>query len=138
MTFLPEWKIAQFKGDPLQCHEWYGQFKSQIDSQSHTDDLMLTYLKTLVTGKEKIAIEFAYSCLMYKYARTTFEREFGLPRAVSSAHLDNLSNFSPLNVHSSHTIFNYSAAISRLVGVFMSLSYAADLMNASLLNQWVV
>ena len=31
---LPEWKLAQYNGDPLQWHEWYGQFKSAIDSQS--------------------------------------------------------------------------------------------------------
>ena len=31
---LPEWKLSQYSGDPLQWHEWYGQFKSAIDSQS--------------------------------------------------------------------------------------------------------
>ena len=36
---LPEWKLAQYNGDPLQWHEWYGQFKSAIDSQSLTDDV---------------------------------------------------------------------------------------------------
>ena len=53
---LPEWKLVQFNGDPLQWHEWYGQFKSAIDSQSLTDDVKLTYFKTLVAGKAKIAI----------------------------------------------------------------------------------
>ena len=53
---LPEWKLAQYNGDPLQWHEWYGQFKSAIGSQSLTDDVQLTYLKTLATGKAKIAI----------------------------------------------------------------------------------
>ena len=48
---LPEWKLSQYNGDPLQWHEWYGQFKSAIDSQSLTDDVKLTYLKTLVTVK---------------------------------------------------------------------------------------
>ena len=50
---LPEWKLAEFIGDPLKWHEWYGQFKSAIDSQSLTDDVKLTYLKTFVTGKAK-------------------------------------------------------------------------------------
>ena len=62
---LPEWKLAEFNGDPLKWHEWYGQFRSAIDSQSLTDDGKLTYLKTLVTGKAKIAIaDFAYCGLM--------------------------------------------------------------------------
>ena len=44
---LPEWMLSEYNGDPLQWHERYGQFKSAIDSQSLTDDLKLTYLKTL-------------------------------------------------------------------------------------------
>ena len=52
--------------------EWYGQFKSAIDSQLLTDDVKLTYIKTLVTGKAKIAIaEFAYFGLMEKDALRT-------------------------------------------------------------------
>ena len=50
---LPEWKLSQYNGDPLQWHEWYGQFKSAIDSQSLTDDVKLTYLKTLIQVKLK-------------------------------------------------------------------------------------
>ena len=135
---LPEWKLAEFNGDPLKWHEWYGQFKSAIDSQPLTDDVKLTYLKTLVTGKAKIAIaEFAYCGLMYKDALRTLERKFGQPQAVVSAHLDKLSNFPPLKMHNSDNIINYSAAISSLVGVFKSLSYDADLKSASLLNQAV-
>ena len=135
---LPEWKLAEFNGDPLKWHEWYGQFKSAIDSQSLSDDVKLTYLKTLVTGRAKIAIaEFAYCGLMYKDALRTLERKFGQPQAVVSAHLDKLSNFPPLKMHNSDNIINYSAAISSLVGVFKSLSYDADLKSASLLNQAV-
>ena len=115
---LPELKLAQCNGDPLQWHEWYGQFKSAIDSQSFTDDVKLTYLKTLVTGKAKIAIaEFAYCGLMYKDALRTLERKFGQPQAVVSAHLDKLSNFPPLKMHNSDNIINYSAALSSLVTV---------------------
>ena len=58
---LPEWKLSQYNGDPLQWHEWFGQFKSAIDAQSLTDDIKLSYLKFLVTGKAKTTIaEFAY------------------------------------------------------------------------------
>ena len=135
---LPEWKLAEFNGDPLKWHEWYGQFKSAINSQSLTDDVKLTYLKTLVTGKAKIAIaEFAYCGLMYEDARRTLECKLGQPQAVVSAHLDKLSNFLPLKMHNSANIINYSAAISKLVGVFESLSYDSDLKSASLLNQAV-
>ena len=86
---LPEWKLSQYSGDPLQGHEWYGQFKSAIDNQSLTDDVKLTYLKTLVTGKAKTAIaEFAYCGEMYKDAPRIIEGKFDQPQAVVSEHLD--------------------------------------------------
>ena len=108
--------------------------KSAIDSQSFTDDVKVTYLKTLVTGKAKIAIaEFAYCGLMYKDALRTLDR----PQAVVSAHFDKLSNFPSLKMHKIDNIIKYSAAISSLVGVFESLSYDADLKSASLINQAV-
>ena len=34
---LDERKLSQYSGDSLQWHEWSGQFKSAIDSQSLTD-----------------------------------------------------------------------------------------------------
>ena len=132
---LPEWKLSQYNDDPLQWHEWFGQFKSAIDAQSLTDDVKLTYLKTLVTEKAKTAIaEFAYCGVMYKDALKTLERKFGQPQPVVSAHLDKLSSFPPLKMHNSDNIINYSATISSLVGVFKSLSYDSDLKSASLLN----
>ena len=58
---LPELKLEQYNGDPLQWHEWIGQLRSAIDSAPLSNDVTLTYLKTLVTGKAKTAIaEFAY------------------------------------------------------------------------------
>ena len=135
---LPDWILSQYNGDPLQWHEWFGQFKSAIDSQSLSDDVKLTYLKTLVTGKAKTAIaEFAYSGVMYKDALKSLERKFGQPQAVVSANLDKLSSFPPLKMHNSDNIINCSATISSLVGVFKSLSYDSDLKSASLLNSAV-
>ena len=132
---LPEWKLSQYNGDPLQWHEWYGQFKSAIDSQSLTDDVKLTYFKTLVTGKAKTAIaESAYCGAMYKDALRTLDRKFGQPQAVVSAHLDQLSSFPPLKMQNSDNIINYSGCISSLVGVLKSLSYDSDLKSAALLN----
>ena len=135
---LPEWKLAQFNGDPIQWHEWFGQFKSAIDSSPLTDDVKLTYLKTLVTGKAKVAIaEFAYCGSMYKDALKTLERKFGQPQAVVTAYLDKLTNVPPLKMHNSDSIISYAATVSALVGVFRSLNYVQDLSSASLLGQAV-
>ena len=135
---LPEWKLAQYCGDPHQWHEWSGQFKSAIDSAPLTDDVKLTYLKTLVSGKAKTAIaEFAYCGAMYKDALKTLERKFGQPQTVVSAYLDKLANYSPVKMHNSDSIISYSATVSSLVGVFRSLNYVQDLSSASLLGQAV-
>ena len=135
---LPEWKLAQYSGDPLQWHEWFGQFKSAIDSAPLTDDVKLTYLKTLVSGKAKTAIaEFAYCGIMYKEALKTLERKFGQPQTVVSAYLDKLTNYPPLKMHNSDSIISYSATVSSLVGVFRSLNFLQDLSSASLLGQAV-
>ena len=92
--------------------------QSAIDSQSLTDDVKLTYLKTLVTGKAKTDIaEFAYCGAMYKDALRTLERKFGQPHVVVSLHLNNFSSFPPLKMHNSDNIINYSRCISSLVAL---------------------
>ena len=133
---LPEWKLAQFNGDPLQWHEWFGQFKSAIDSSPLSDNVKLTYLKTLVTGKAKTAIaEFAYCGTMYKDALKTLERKFGQPQAVVSGLFGQISECS--TCENSESIISYATTIGSLVGVFRSLNYVQDLSSASLLSQAV-
>ena len=78
--------MSKYSGDPMQWHEWFGQFKSAMDSRSLTDDVKLTFLKTLVTGRTKTAIaEFAYCGKMYKGALKTLERNFGPTQEVVSS-----------------------------------------------------
>ena len=115
---IPAWKIAQNNGDSIQWHECFDQIKCAIDSAPLTDDVKLTYLKTLVTGKTKTAIaEFAYCGTMYGDALKTLERKFGQPQAVVTAYLEKLANFPPVKMHNSEGIVSYSATICSLVGV---------------------
>ena len=135
---LPEWKLTQFDGNPLNWHEWFGQFTSTVDSAILSDDEKLTYLKTLVVGKAKSAIaEYSYSGVLYNDALATLQRKFGQPHAVVGAHLDKLSNFPPLKMHNSENVIGFSSAISGLVAVFKSLSFNDDLKSVNLLNQAV-
>ena len=81
--------VVPLQWGSLQWHEWHGQFKSAIDSQSLTDYVKFTYLKKLVTGEEKPAIaEFAYCSAMCKDELRTLESTFDQLQAVVSAHLD--------------------------------------------------
>ena len=128
----------QFNGDPLQLHKCYGHFKGAIDSQSVTDDVKLTFLKTLVTGKAKITIaKIACFSLMYTDALRSFECKFGMPQALVCGLSDKVSTFLSLKMHNGDKIINFSAAITRLIGVFTSISIDTDLKSASLINQVV-
>ena len=132
---LPEWKLVQYSGDRRQWQEWFGQFKSAIHSAPLTDNVKLTYLKTLDSGKAKTPFdEFAFCGAMYKDALKTMERKFGQPQTVVSAYLDKLANYPSQNVNSD-SITSYSATVSSLVGVFRSLNYVQGLSSASLLGQ---
>ena len=105
---LREWSLSQYNGDPLLLYEWSGQIKSALDSQSLTDDVKLTYLKTLVTGKAKITIaEFTYCGVIYKDALKKLECKFGQPHTVVSAHLDKLGSLPPLKMRNSDNILLY-------------------------------
>ena len=110
---LPEWKLSSFDGSPLQWPEWFGQFKSAIDAKVLSDNVKLTYLKTLVSGKAKNAIaDFAYSGVFYKDILKTLERKFGQPQTIVAAHLEKFSNFPPLKMHNSDSIISFTSCIS--------------------------
>ena len=133
---LPEWKLTQFDGNPLNWHEWFGQFISTVDSAILSDDEKLTFLKMLEVGKAKSAIaEYSYSGVLYKDALATLQRKFRQPHAVVGAHLDKLSNFPPLKMHNSENVVSFSSTISGLVAIFKSLSFNDDLKSVNLLNQ---
>ena len=120
---------SKHDGNSLEWYEWIGQFRSAVDSQSTLlDDVKLTYLKTLVTGKAKLAIaDVAYSGRMYRDALRVLEQKLGQPQTVVSAHLEKLNSVPPVKMHNSESINNFSCVILSLVGVFKSLSYEKDL-----------
>ena len=135
---LPEWKLTQFDRNPLNWHEWFGQFILTVDSAIFSDDEKLTYQKMLVVGKAKSAIaEYSNSGVLYKYALATLQRKFGQPRAVVGAHVDKLRILPPLKMHISESLIGFSSTISGLVAVFKYLSFNDDLKNVNLLNQAV-
>ena len=125
---LPEWKLSSFDGNPLQWPVWFGQFKSAIDAKVISDDIKLTYLKTLVSGKAKNAnAEFAYSGIFYEDALKTLERKFGQPQTIVWVHLEKLSSFPPIKMHNSESIISFASCISSIVAVLKSLGHEYDL-----------
>ena len=128
--------MSYFDGNPLQWPDCFGQFKSATDAKVLSDDVKVTYLKTLVSGKAKNAIaEFAYSGVFYKDALKTLERKFGQPQTIVAAHLEKRSNFLPLKMHNSESIISFASCISSLVAVLKLLGNEYDLKSTSVSNQ---
>ena len=120
----------------MQWPEWLGQFKSAFDAKALSDDVKLTYLEDLVSGKAKSAIvEFGYSGIVYMDALKTLERKFGQPQTIVATHLEKLSNFPPLKMHNSENIISFASCISSLVAVLKSLGYEYDLKGTLFLNR---
>ena len=116
-------------------HELYGQLRNAIDSQSLTDDFILTYFKTLVTGKAKTArAEFRFCVAMYNGAMRSLEHNFGQTQMVVKAHFDKFRCVPTLKLLDSNIITNYSGCISSPFGVFKSLSNNLDLKSATRLK----
>ena len=90
--------------------EWYGQFKSAVDSTLLSDHEKSTYLKTLVTGKAKLAIaDVSYSGEFYQESLRTLERKFVQPQIFVGAYLDKMNSYPVLKMHNSDNIINFSS-----------------------------
>ena len=115
---LPEWKLSSFDGNPLQWPEWFGQFKNAIDAKVLSNDVKLTYLKTLVSGKAKKAIaEFAYSGIFFKDALKTLERKFDNHRRLWRLILKNFQIF-PLSKYTIQKALSVSLPVYPVLSLF--------------------
>ena len=134
---LAEWKLCKFDGNPLEWHERIGQFRSAFDSQSTiSDDVKLTYLKTLLTGEANLIIAvFAYSGRKHRDAKRVLERNLGQPQTIKSAPLEKLNSAPPVKINNSESIIIFACVISNLVGVFRLLAYEEYLKRSAILNQ---
>ena len=133
---MSEWKWSCFDGNPFDWFEWFGPFKSAVDSSHLSNDVKLTFLKLLVSGKAKDAIEqFAYCGSMYEEALRTLQRKFGQPQAVVSVYLEKLPKYPPAKKHISENFIVFATTRGSLVDVSKSLGYEADLYSTRLLNQ---
>ena len=67
----------------------------------------------------------------------TLEKKSGKPQATVTAHLDKLGNYSSIKMNKSDQITKFSVTVSRIVGVFRSLSYDLEFHSSTLLSKAV-
>ena len=116
---LQEWKVFQYKEDPIQWHKWFGLADLSDNSG---------YWKCQSRDSR---------IRMYKDPLKTLELTFGQPETVVTAHLDKLANNLPVKMHNSESIIHHYATVSSLVEVFRPLNYVQDFSSTTSLGQAV-
>ena len=95
----------------------------------------MKYLKTLVIGKEKQAIEgVEYSGQMYHAASQTLKHDFGRTELILDAQLRKIHAYPFISLHDSLEIVKFSQVISGCVNVLTQTGYKLDTGSESVLN----
>ena len=102
---LPKLVLDKIDGDPL---EWSGQFLATVDQSGISDNNKMKYLKLLLNGKTKAAIEgMAFSGHMYQVAWQALEHDFEIPELVLNAQLREIHVYPFIKPHASLEIVRY-------------------------------
>ena len=135
---LPKLVLDKFSGDPLEWPEWSGQFLSTVDEAVLDDNVKMKYLKTLVTGKARAAIEgMGYNGSMYRIAWETLSRDFGRPELVVNAQLRKIHSYPFIKPHDASEIIKFSHIVCSCVNVLTQFGFESDINSESVLNSAV-
>ena len=119
---LPELKLAEFSGDPLEWPEWSQLFQETVHAANMDDSVKMNHLKTMVSGKAKAAIAgLGYTAEMYNMAWNVLVRNFGKPQMVVNAQLKRIYSFPPMKPYDGYRI------VSSCVNVLTQFNYVGDL-----------
>ena len=132
---LPNLKLAEFSGDPLEWPEWSGLFLSTVHAANIDASLKMNHLKTLVTGKAKeVIVGLGYTGDMYDIAWNTLDAHFGRPQVVVNAQLRRNYTFPPVKAYDSVALVKYSRIVSSCVQVLTHMNYVGDLQSEGVLS----
>ena len=110
--------LEKFDGDPVEWREWSEQLLATVDEPGISDSNKMKYLKTLLNGKAKAAIEgMGFSGRMYQVAWQTLEHDFGRLELVVNAQLRKIHAYTFIKPHDSLEIVRYSQIVSGCVNV---------------------
>ena len=85
---VPNLKLSDFSGDPLEWPEWSLRFQSTTHSANKDDSLKKNHLRVMITGKTKETIAgLGYNAEMYHLAWHVLFRTFAKPQMVLNVQL---------------------------------------------------
>ena len=135
---LPKLILEKFSGNPLDWPEWSGQFLATVDQAQVDDGIKMNYLKTLVSGRAKAAIEgMGYNAGTYKIAWDILSRDFGRPELIVNSQLKRLHSYPFIKPHDYTEVIKFSHIVSSCVNVLSQYGYENDLCSESVLNNAV-
>ena len=132
---LPKLVLDKFDGDQLEWPGWSGQFLATVDESGMSDSNKMKYLKSLLNGKAKAAIEgMGFSGQMYQVAWQTLDHDFGRPELVVNAQLRKVHDYPFIKPHDSLEIVRYSQIVSGCVNVLSQYGYESDINSESVMS----
>ena len=135
---LPQIILHKFYGNPLEWPEWSRKSLAGINGSGASDSNKTQYLKCLVSGKAKAAIESrGFSDQMYQVAWQALEHNFRRPELVVNAQLRKIHAHPFIKPHHSLEIVKYSQIVSGCVNVLSQYGYESDTNSESVMSSSV-
>ena len=131
---LPNLKLNNFDGNPLEWPEWSSMFVATVDQRRMPDSEKMSQLKTLLTGRAGSAISgMGGSGQFYGAAWCILERKFGRPHVNFDAQLESLRKASQVKPQYSTSLISFSVIVSNFVNVLKEYKQIGDLQSSSTL-----
>ena len=110
-------------------------FVATVDIRHVPDSGKMSHLKTLLPGEAKAAVSgVGYSGRFYNAAWEILERKFGRPHIIFDAQLEHLRRATPVKMHDSASLINFSTIVSSFVNVLKEYKQLGDLSSSSTLH----
>ena len=124
---LPELKLREFDGNPLDWPEWSGMFLATVYSSNISKDEMMSDVKTLLIGKAKRAVNgMGYTGAMYDHAWNTLQRKIGQPHHLVSTQLVKIKNFSQIRFNDLALLVEFNDTVSSFLNILQQFGCSND------------
>ena len=133
---MPQLKLTEFSGDPLEWPEWSGIFDVVVHQKSISDTEKMQYLKTSLTGQAKTAISgMGTSSQSYYDAWDVLCEKYGRSDVIVNAQFMKIHTHPPVRHDDSASIVKFANVITNVVNTLNQLGYTSDLESEGGLNQ---
>lgn len=114
MAKLPELKITPFNGSAVDLIRFENMFTTQVHCRQISDEEKFGYLLEMVSPKVRSRISnLKPSSLGYKTAWERLKKDYGHPKLVINAHMDEIINLTPVKGMNYEKVMEFYEALSK-------------------------